>query len=123
VLPVWKPKVEHPRSGLNLLLAVGLFISPWVLRFHEEPRPAWTAWLTALAIAIVVGAETIRLAEWQEWASVALGIWLVVAPLFVGFTANAIAQWTHIVAGVLVIAVTAWGAWVFGPKRPMGLRR
>jgi len=122
-LPVWKPKVEHPRSWLSLLLAVGLFVSPWVLGFYKEGGPARTAWLTALAIAIVVGAETIRLAEWQEWTSVALGIWLIVSPWFVGFTANVVAQWTHIVVGVLVIAVTAWVAWAFSPKRPVGLRR
>jgi hypothetical protein len=36
---------------LNLLLGVGLFISPWLLGFSGERTPSWNAWGSGIAIA------------------------------------------------------------------------
>jgi hypothetical protein len=109
---VKKVNVEHAPDWLNLALAVILFVSPWVLGFTAETAAAWTAWATGIVIAILAVAAIVQFAEWEEWASVVLGVWLVVSPWVVGFTHNVVAQWTHIVLGLLIAAVAVWEVWL-----------
>jgi hypothetical protein len=105
-------KVEHPRDWFNLALAVILFVSPWVLGFTAETAAAWTAWVTGIVIAILAIAAIVQFAEWEEWASLVLGLWLVVSPWVIGFAHGVVAQWTHIVLGLLLAAVAAWEVWL-----------
>ena len=44
--------------------------------------------------------------HWQDWASLALGVWLVVAPWVVGFSGNEAATWNGVLLGVAVIVLT-----------------
>jgi hypothetical protein len=111
MLSVEKVKVEQARDWLNLVLAAILFVSPWVLGFTTEMAAAWTAWATAIVIAVFAGAAIVKFAEWEEWANLVLGLWLVVAPWIVGFTNAIAARWTHVVLGLLVAAVAGWGVW------------
>ena len=106
-----KAKVEHVQDWLNLALAVVLFVSPWFLGFTAEKAAAWTAWGTGILIAILALAAIIQFAEWEEWASLVLGLWLVVSPWVVGFTNVIEARWAHVVLGLLVAAVAAWEVW------------
>jgi SPW repeat len=68
-----------------------------VLGFTAETAAAWTAWGTGLAIAVLAAAAIVQFAEWEEWANLVLGLWLVVAPWIVRFTNVIVAQWTHVV--------------------------
>src|SRR5581483_11848836 len=108
---VIKFKVERPQDWLNLGLAVILFVSPWVLGFAGETAAAWTAWATGIVIAVFAGAALVQFKPWEEWASLVLGVWLVIAPWLIGFAATVAALWTHVVLGVLLAAVAAWEVW------------
>jgi hypothetical protein len=139
-----KVEADRWRDWVMLVLAVWLFVSPWVLRFAfgmaaeatagattgatapatagaaaQAVMPlanltaaAWNAWI----LAIVIGALSIwaiaMYAEWQDWLTGLLGIWLIVAPWVLKFSAAAIATWDHVIVGILVVVLAAWELWV-----------
>ena len=96
---------------VNLVLAVCLFVSPWVIGFATETAPAWNAWVVGLVLVFLAAATLSEFAEWEEWANMTLGFWLVICPWMLAFMGNVNAMWTHIVIGALVTALSAWAVW------------
>jgi hypothetical protein len=109
--PVMKLDVERSREWLNLVLAVILFVSPWVLGFAGETAAAWTAWGTGIVIGALAVAAIMRFQEWEAWASLVLGLWLAISPWLVGFADVLAARWTDVVLGLLSAAIAAWEVW------------
>ena len=110
--------VEHRRwqDWANLVLAVWLFISPWVLGFAaggtgtpvsggSVNAPAWDAWIFGVITAIVSLWAMSQFAAWQEWVGLIIGIWLFVAPWVLGFSGLQNAAWDHWIVGILVFVV------------------
>ena len=67
-------------SHVTLALSGLLFVSPWLLDYSGLAVAAWTAWISAIVIAIFSLAATIHFAEWEEWVALVGGVWLLVAP-------------------------------------------
>ncbi|RWM80597.1 MAG: hypothetical protein EOR84_35190 [Mesorhizobium sp.] len=65
---------------------------------HRRPAP--------LAIA-----PFLAFAEWEEWANLVAGLWLIVSPWLLGFAANVNAMGTHVVLSVLVFVASVWVVW------------
>lgn len=99
------------QDWINLVLAVLLFISPWVIGYVADVTPAWNAWILGVVLGALTVATLSAFAEWEEWANFVLGLWLIVSPWVLGFAANVNAMWTHVIMGVLVAAVSAWAVW------------
>jgi hypothetical protein len=93
---------------VSLILAACLFVSPWLFGFADETMPAWNSWIVGIALGILAVALRLALAEWQEWASLALGLWLFASPWVLDFGGNMNALWTHLGLGVLSAALSAW---------------
>lgn len=102
---------RKPQDWINLVLAVCLFISPWVLGFVGTTAAAWNAWLVAIILGALAIAALSVFAEWEEWINLVAGLWLIVSPWLLGFAANMNAMWTHVVIGILAAAVSAWAIW------------
>ncbi len=102
---------KRTQDWVNLVLAVCLFISPWVLGFVAETTPTWNAWIVGIALAVLAVAAISAFAEWEEWANLVLGLWLIASPWLLSFAANVNAMWTHVILGLLVAAVSAWAVW------------
>jgi hypothetical protein len=111
---------NHWQDWANLVLAVWLFISPWVINFGgaasttagaavppAASNAAWNAWILGIIIFLVACSAIGRLRAWQEWVNLLLGIWLFVAPWALGFTQLGGAAWDHWVVGVLVFLLAA----------------
>ena len=105
----------------NLVLAVWLFISPWVLNFTAGGTAvgtgipaavgafsvaAWDAWIFGVVTAVVVLWAMIQFASWQEWIGLLIGIWLFAAPWVLGFAGVRNAAWDHWVVGVLIFVIS-----------------
>ena len=60
---------KKPQDGMNLALAVALFVSPWVMGFAGEFMAAWNAW---------VGPRHPKVAAAGMWAMAGFRAYLVV---------------------------------------------
>jgi hypothetical protein len=99
------------QDGINLVLAVALFVYPWFIGFAAENASAWNAWIAGVVLGVLAIAALAMFAQWEEWASLVVGLWLMVSPMLLGFAMNISAMWTHVVLGALVVAISAWAVW------------
>ena len=96
---------------VNIVLAVLLFVSPWVLTYTGDAAAAWNAWIASVLVVIVAAIALGTHEGWAEWINIALGIWVLIAPWILGFGTVRDAATTHVVLGILIAAFAAWGAW------------
>lgn len=102
------------QDWVNLVLAVWLFISPWVLSFHpggtEASVPAaWTAWVLGIVIAVFSIAALARAQPWEEWINLIAAVLLFISPLVLGYHAVAMAaMWNALIVGALVFILAIW---------------
>lgn len=96
---------------VNLILAVCLFLSPWVIGFVADTTPTWNAWIAAIVLGAFAIMTLSVFAEWEEWINLIVGVWLIVSPWLLGFMTNANAMWTHMIMGIAVAAMSAWAVW------------
>jgi hypothetical protein len=107
----------HWQDGANLILAVCLFFSPWILGFAmpsgaggaaAASYASWDSWILGVVIFVVAATALFRLQAWEEWVNAVLGIWLFIAPFLLGFTGVPGAAWTHWIVGALVVIFAVW---------------
>jgi len=97
--------------AVNAIVGICLLLSPWVLGYAELASAAWSTWLTGAAMTLVSLGALITLSEWEAWVNMLLGAWAVVAPWILGFSTTAAAAYTHVIAGLIVIALAAVELW------------
>lgn len=117
-MPATHMETSRTPDVINLVLAVCLFLSPWVIGFTGDATPAWNAWIIAIALAVVAVAAISAFAEWEEWVNLALGVWLILSPWLLGFAGNMNARWTHIILGVLAVIASAYALWDYRRSPP-----
>ena len=97
---------------VNAIAAAFLFASPWLFGFSGEQAASWNAWVCGLLIASLALAAVAALQEWEEWASLVLGLWVAAAPWLLGFSGVANALWTHVGVGLAVAILAAVELWL-----------
>lgn len=106
------------QDWVNVVLAVWLFISPWVLQFGASTQvgpvgavsgpmvavshAAWNAWVLGVIVFLVALSAIGSWEVWQEWWNLVLGAWIFVAPWALGFAFLPRASWNHWIVGALV---------------------
>jgi hypothetical protein len=98
---------EGRLDRISLALAAVLFVSPWALGYADIPTAARTAWISAIVIALVSALATLHFSEWEEWANLLGGLWLIGAPWLLEFPVanSALGAFTGIGAIIATIAV------------------
>lgn len=99
-------------EALNIVLAIWLIASPYILRYFE-----WTdAKLTADFFgALILGMAITRMSMsqsrfwWLSFGNVIFGIWVAISPFVLGFHWNTRATVTCVVTGILVALIAASG--------------
>src|SRR5262249_24295983 len=107
---------------INVIVGICLALAPFVLGFTAEAAAAWNAWIVGAAIALIAIGALVSFAEWEEWANLFLGVWAVIAPWALGFTAIGHATTVHVVAGLIVAVLAALDLW-FVHHRPISASR
>jgi hypothetical protein len=94
----------------KLVLGGYLFVSPFLFAYAGR-ADRLDAWLTGSLLVLVSIAALLAFAKWEEWTTLALGLWMVVSPWLLGF-AHTTAM--HIVIGVgcLVVYLAALELWL-----------
>lgn len=52
---------------------------------------------------------------WQDWANLALGVWLFAAPWILGYSSVSAAAWNSWIFGILITAVSLSAVILFAP--------
>lgn len=94
----------------NLLLATVLFVSPWLFKLTNGPGKL-DLWATSAVIGLISLAAIIAYKDWEEWANILLGLWLIASPWFLGF-AHTRAMHLSIGIGVVVTFLAALDLWL-----------
>lgn len=94
----------------NLLLALLLFASPWLFALQNATAKV-DLWVSSAIIAVISLGAIAAYANWEEWANLLLGIWLVVSPWVVGF-AHTRAMHFSIGIGAVVAFLAALDLWL-----------
>ena len=71
-------------DAYNLALGLFLFASPWLLGFAGGVTGD-DVWATGILVSLFSLMALVAFREWDEWANLALGAWLIVSPWLLGF--------------------------------------
>ena len=96
------------KDVVNLILGLWLIVSPWALSFAADRRPMWNAVIIGVIIAVAALAALISFHKWEEWIEAALGLWLIISPYILGFTAQMNATVNQVIVGIIVAALAIW---------------
>ncbi|HEY1943248.1 MAG TPA: SPW repeat protein [Roseiarcus sp.] len=107
----WRGGGRNVQDWISLLCAVVLFFSPWLFGFVSDQTASRTAWISAIVIGIISIAAIVQFAEWEEWGAMILGLWLIVAPWIVGFSAVSHAVASFVVLGIIVAVASISELW------------
>ena len=94
----------------NLFLALVLFVSPWLFALQNATAKL-DLWISSAIIAVISLGAIAAYANWEEWAILLLGLWLVVSPWVVGF-AHTRAMHFSIGIGAAVAFLAALELWL-----------
>jgi hypothetical protein len=100
----------HWRDVVNLILGLWLVISPWALAYMMETIPMWNAIIVGVIIAVAAIAALVAFHKWEEWANVALAVWLIVSPFALGYASHTTVLWNQLIVGALVGILALWTA-------------
>jgi hypothetical protein len=101
-------------------LAVGFWIgvSPWLLGYSESlPFAMWNALIVGAAIAVIAAIDLDLPARWEEWTLAALGGWLAISPLLLGYRDNNVVTGAMLASGVVVLVLALWALFSERPLR------
>jgi hypothetical protein len=105
-----KWRAESVLDLYNLVLAMLLFVSPWLF-MRGSQTAAIDLRASSAAIAVLSLAAMVAFANWEEWGNLLLGIWLVVSPWVLGF-AHTSAMHFSIGVGATVAFLAALELWL-----------
>jgi len=67
---------------------------------------------------VIALAALLAFAEWEEWISLLLGVWVAVSAWAVGFAIHATPTWVHVVTGIFVAVVAGVRLWFIHRSPP-----
>jgi len=103
---------------LNLVLGIGVGISPWLLGYAETLQAAtWNAVIVGVAIVVLAAIDIDVPAQWEEWTIVALGAWLAVSTYVFGLIELRMAAMVTIGAGLAIVVLGLWALFGAGALR------
>ena len=94
------------QDWINLIFGAWLFFSPWLLKYVTLGAASWNSFVFGIAIVVFAVWALFAPKVWEEWTNLILGLWLIIAPWVLGFSAHALATWNLVVVGVVVAVLS-----------------
>ncbi len=98
----------------NMLFGLLLAVSPWLLGFTGLEGATLNAVIIGGLICALSALALTLLDRWEAYISGLLGLWAMLSPWLIGFTAYDTAMLAHVGLGALVIVVAAHDVWQSG---------
>lgn len=95
------------QDWVNLVLGVWLFLSPF-FGIGESQAATTNSYVFGFIVAAASAWALSRPRIWEEWVNLAVGVWLIIAPLVLGFSNETGAMWNHIIVGLVVAGDALW---------------
>jgi SPW repeat len=101
---------ETPLDIYNLVLGATLLASPWLFSYAREAARAddWASGATVIALS---AAAVLAFAQWEEWTSLMVGLWIAASPWVLGFQ-HGKAMPINIAIGLLIAYMSALELWL-----------
>ncbi len=108
--------MENSKIGVfcdvvNLVLGAFLFLTPWLFGYALGAE-SWNAWIAGIIIAVLSIAALAAFAEWEEWLNLIVGLWVIVSPWLLSFSAKPTAMWVNVIVGIVVAVLAAIEIWL-----------
>ena len=97
------------QDWMNLVLGGWLILAPLIGLGVSDDVAAWNSYGSGAVVVLLCIAAITRAYVWEEWASLAIGLWLVVAPFLLGYTHLAGPMWNQVIVGLVVGLDALWG--------------
>jgi hypothetical protein len=94
----------------KLVLGVFLILAPWLFAFAYAPARV-DAVMSGMLVAALSFVALFTLMDWEEWATLALGLWILLAPWVLRFP-HAAGMRVHLFIGLLVVYLAALELWL-----------
>jgi hypothetical protein len=114
-------KIQSMNRGM---VVVGIWVAsaPYTLGYSSVTAAIWTDLIAGVAVAVLAAASALTLNEASIramcWITAGLGLWLILAPLILGYSMVSAALWSDLIAGVLILALSLWAE----RELPQGVR-
>jgi hypothetical protein len=95
------------QDGASLVLGVWLLASPRVLGYGGDVA-AWNAYAMGTGIVVFALIAAYMPKAWEEIINMLLGLWLVISPFALGFSADTGVALHTVVVGILATAFAIW---------------
>jgi hypothetical protein len=106
--------VRRWQDWSNMVLGLLLAVSPWLLRFTGLEGATLNAVIIGGLICALSALALTLLDRWEVYISGLLGVWAMLSPWLLGFTAYDGAMLAHIGLGGLVVVVAIIEIWQSG---------
>jgi hypothetical protein len=94
----------------TLGLGAFLFVAPWLFAFTRETARA-DDWISSALVVAIAVAAILAFAEWEEWAGLILGLWVLGSPWLLGFQ-HARAMAVNVAVGLMIAFMSALELWL-----------
>jgi len=106
----WQGDIMNTRrwqDGVILVLGFLLLVSPVVMQYPELTGiAALNSYVFGFTLMVFAAMALFRPQMWEEWINLVLGIWLLIAPIVLGFRSETDAVASHLLVGLLVVIDT-----------------
>ncbi|HYC16501.1 MAG TPA: SPW repeat protein [Pseudolabrys sp.] len=93
---------------VEFALASILILAPWIFGFTSAAIPSANAVISGAVLGLASISAIVILAEWPEWVSLVVGLWVAISPWVVGYDATAVsAMRTNALIGIGVVLLVA----------------
>jgi hypothetical protein len=92
----------------QLILLLGLFITPRVFSYPIPSPQAWNAYVAGAVSAILAAFELYKTYFWAVAVNLLLGIWVAISPWVLSVASQRELMWNELIVGIAVIVLALW---------------
>jgi ABC-type branched-subunit amino acid transport system permease subunit len=94
----------------QFVLGLFLVMAPWAFAFGYKPARV-DATVSGILMLVLSAAALVAFTEWEEWAALALGLWISISPWVLHFP-NLPAIKIYVITGVLIFYLAGLELWL-----------
>ena len=114
LMKIRRRKFTHGQDAGKFLLALWLFVSPWMMNYTQIHLAVWNGDIVGIIVAVFSLAAMFKFTSWEEWINIIAGFWLIASPWVLDYTAlmpgtsSLPATANHLAVGLAVVILSLW---------------